>query len=337
MNTENISPGTGATNTEKPVGHVNFFSVRFFRAYVVTMRPYLLFVSGITGIAGMSFAEQIPNVQAALIFAASFLSYGFGQALTDCFQTDTDSLSAPYRPLTQGLISRTQVMTVSMLGLTACVLIFGWLCPVNFLLGMIAAFGLATYTYFKRRWWGGPWYNAWIVVVLFVMAYLASHEAADVPFSTIAAGLAIFFGYANFVLSGYFKDIEADRQTGYMTFPVVFGRRMAARMSDVLALLMILAGIAAFADAARTFTHLPFTAVCFISAGVFATVRAQIRLHRVSADSEAHAAIAPVVYGYVLFFSGLADLMKPSWTLPLVCFLVLFAATLALRPARNQI
>ena len=35
---------------------------------------------------------------------------------------------------------------------------------------------------------------------------------------------ATFFGYANFVLAGYFKDIEADRATGYRTFPVVFGR-----------------------------------------------------------------------------------------------------------------
>ncbi len=337
MNTEIVTPGTGAMKTEQPDGYANLFSVRFFRAYAVTMRPYLLFVSGITGIAGMSFAQGISNVQAALLFAASFLSYGFGQALTDCFQTDTDSLSAPYRPLIQGRISRTQVIIVSILGLAACVLIFGCLHPVNVLLGTIAAFGLATYTFFKRRWWGGPWYNSWIVVVLFVMAFLASHEAADIPFSAIAAGFAVFFGYANFVLSGYFKDIEADRQTGYMTLPVVFGRRTAARISDLLAGLMILAGLAALADAARTITQVPFMAVCFVAAGVFATVRAQVRLHRVSADSEAHAAIAPVVYGYVLFFSGLAALMKPSWTLPLVCFLLLFAATLALRPARNQI
>ena len=38
-----------------------------------------------------------------------------------------------------------------------------------------------------------------------------------------AALLAVFFGYANFVLAGYFKDVDADRATGYHTLPVVFG------------------------------------------------------------------------------------------------------------------
>ena len=36
-------------------------SVAFARAYVVTMRPYLLFVSGITGIAGMALVAGVPT------------------------------------------------------------------------------------------------------------------------------------------------------------------------------------------------------------------------------------------------------------------------------------
>ncbi|MGB5289679.1 MAG: hypothetical protein WBN42_14415, partial [Ignavibacteriaceae bacterium] len=79
-------------------------SLRFLKAYIITMRPYLMFVSGVTGIVGMSFAASRDPIKTSLIFIASFLSYGFGQALTDCFQIDTDSISSPYRPLTQGVV-----------------------------------------------------------------------------------------------------------------------------------------------------------------------------------------------------------------------------------------
>ena len=79
-------------------------SFAFARDYAVTMRPHLLFVSGITGITGLALAPPLPFAATALLCVAFFLSYGFGQALTDCFQLDTDALSSPYRPLVRGTI-----------------------------------------------------------------------------------------------------------------------------------------------------------------------------------------------------------------------------------------
>ena len=49
-------------------------------------------------------SAPVVGFAAVLIGLAFFVSYGFGQALTDCFQTDTDALSAPYRPLVRGLV-----------------------------------------------------------------------------------------------------------------------------------------------------------------------------------------------------------------------------------------
>ena len=146
------------------------FSLAFLKAYIITMRPYLMFVSGITGIAGLSFSQS-SNIQLILIFIACFLSYGFGQALTDCFQTDTDSISSPYRPLTKKVVSKKTFLVISIAGLGFCISILSVYNPKNLLLGIIAGIGLATYTFFKRKWWSGPFYNAWIVVVLFLMAY----------------------------------------------------------------------------------------------------------------------------------------------------------------------
>jgi 4-hydroxybenzoate polyprenyltransferase len=301
----------------------------------------LLFVSGITGIVGVSFAENIPVTAGVAVFLASFLSYGFGQALTDCFQIDTDALSSPYRPLTQGVITRKQVFLTSCLGLAFCVAVFAWQAPINLLLGGLAGLGLATYTPFKRRWWGGPWYNAWIVSVLCLMAYLAASGGA---ISSLPAGLpwmlgTVLLGYANFVLTGYFKDIAADRATGYKTIPVVFGRRTAAIVSDLFAA----GAIASAALAVFTSSSIDRTpgsiliAAAFLGGGAITSLVAQIRLHTVTSDEAAHRAIAPVVHSYVLLLSGVSVLQKPVWGIPLLFFCAAYVAVLKRRPEKSQI
>ncbi len=312
-------------------------SLAFWKAYGITMRPYLLFVSGITGIAGLSFAQETPAGRMLLIALASFLSYGFGQALTDCFQTDTDALSAPHRPLTQGVIAKTQVLLVSLSGLALCAAAFAAFCPANILLGLAAAAGLATYTPFKRMWWSGPFYNAWIVALLCVMALGggSGHLAAafDRPF--VFALLTVFFGYANFVLAGYFKDISADAATGYRTMPVVFGRKPAAVASDVLAFLAAASfilycfgrGVAAVA---------PIPAAFALAALACATI-GQVRLHRIETDGEAHQAVAFTVHSYVLILSAVASAERPSWPIFLILYFGAYALTLHFRPERHQI
>ena len=317
-------------------------SFRFLKAYIITMRPYLMFVSGVTGIAGMSFAAEMDIVKAMLIFLASFLSYGFGQALTDCFQIDTDSISSPYRPLTQGIVNRNYFLIISCLGLLFCISILTYFNPLNILLGALSGIGLVTYTHFKRKWWAGPFYNSWIVLVLFMMAYLAGVGKASLDFSNsifIAAIVTVFFGYANFVLTGYFKDIEADRTTSYNTLPVVFGRKISSIVSDafgfivsasVFVLIIILA-----------FDSFPFQtiikALVFIYTGIGVSVFAQMNLHSVKSDAEAHKAIAPCVHSYILLLSGIAILNNPDWFIYLLMFYILYIITLKLRPARNQI
>jgi 4-hydroxybenzoate polyprenyltransferase len=316
-------------------------SFEFVRAYIITMRPYLMFVSGITGLVGMSFIPDLSTSDFILRFAASFLSYGFGQALTDCFQIDTDSISSPYRPLTRGVISRIQAFVTSAVGLTLCIAIFATGNLSNLLLGAAAGSGLATYTYFKRRWWGGPFYNAWIVAVLCAMAFLSGAQSCSQIVSTPMACVlfSVLLGYANFVLSGYFKDIEADRATGYNTLPVVFGRDVSAWASDVLALGSAVFAAVAVLGLARTIPsalteHAQWV---FFLPAVGASLLAQVRLHKVTTDNGAHRAIEPVVHSYILLLSSIVTAQKPEWTGFLVLFYGAFVAVLRFRPAKNQI
>ena len=317
-------------------------SINFVNAYVITMRPYLMFVSGITGILGLSFSSNIGLLNAILIFKVTFLSYGFGQALTDCFQIDTDSISSPYRPLTQGVVNRRQIIIISSLGLLYCISVLAYFNPINLLLGTVAGIGLATYTPFKRKWWAGPFYNSWIVVVLFIMAYLAGLGRININFFNpifVAAIVTVFFGYANFVLTGYFKDIAADRVTNYNTLPVKFGRKFSCVVSDIfgfltsasVSLLIILLALDLYPPQAL------IRSIIFFIVGAGATIYTQMKLHSVIDDASAHKAIVPCVHSYILLLSSLVVLNKPDWFIPIILFYFFYTIVLKIRPAREQI
>lgn len=332
----------GATSRGKTtIGEIATFG--FLRDYVTTMRPYLLFVSGITGLLGLSLAPSVSVATTLLLGLVFFLSYGFGQALTDCYQMDTDALSAPYRPLVRGTIRREHVLLVSFAGLIAGGLTLALYNELNVPLAGLAVAGLATYTTFKRKWWAGPFYNAGIVLVLAVIGYAAGVGAANTAFMVtpvlVASLIAVFFGYANFVLTGYYKDVSADRATGYNTLPVVFGLSLSSRISDIFAALMLAGGGAAItlSLSGGAPTGAQAVAIVFFAAGAVTILIAQARLHCLIDERDAHHAITPVVHAYILTLSAIVAMQKPSWTLGLVVFYVAFFIALKLRPMKEQV
>ncbi|UCG43394.1 MAG: UbiA family prenyltransferase, partial [candidate division WOR-3 bacterium] len=291
---------------------------------------------------GLAFAEQAALWRIILAFVPLFLAYGFGQALTDCFQTDTDSISSPYRPLVQGLVSRGRVLAVSLSGLVAGVLIMGLLNPVALIFTGLAVVGLLTYTPFKRRWWGGPPWNSWIVALLPVIGRLTDRGYNPAMFFRVGdasalafllAVLAVFFGYANFVVMGYFKDISADRQTGYRTFPVVFGWKANAVYSDVLAVLVALLAGAAVALG----QPLSLPAAIVFAAAVTVNVIAQAGIHRTRDEARSHGPIANVVRAFILYCLAISLSMRQEWLIPAVMFYGLFELTLRVRPEKAQV
>jgi 4-hydroxybenzoate polyprenyltransferase len=156
--------------------HFPIVSVHFWKAFWLTMRPYLIFVSGAAGLVGLAFIESTNPARTLLAFFPLFISYGLGQALTDCFQTDTDAISSPYRPLVQGIISKRQVLGVSLSGLLLGILILAYLNPFIPILGIVAVLGLLGYTFFKKRWWAGPFWNSWIVALLPIIGLMTGRE-----------------------------------------------------------------------------------------------------------------------------------------------------------------
>lgn len=318
-----------------------WWRMSFLRAYVVTMRPYLLFVSGAAGLVGLSFLPDPTAGRVVPAFVALFLSYGFGQALTDCFQTDTDALSAPYRPLVAGVVSRRQVLVTSLAGLAVVIAVLAWLNPTILILGLLAVVGLATYTFLKRTWWGGPPWNSWIVALLPLMGRLtdrgygaSSFARPDTPVARafLLAVLAVFFGYANFVVMGYFKDISADRVTGYRTFPVVFGWKPAAVYGDVTAAV-------AAALTARVIVLVganPWSLIMF-GAGIALHLHAQIAMHLARDERTVGGPIANGVRALVFYCLAIVASNAVGWVPLLIVFYGCFEVALWLRPERGQV
>jgi len=326
----------------KVSGEAALWSGTFWKAFWMTMRPYLIFVSGAAGLVGLSFIPHPDAARLVLAFLPLFFSYGLGQALTDCFQIDTDSLSSPYRPLVRGIVSRRQVMAVSLGGLGAGVVALGFVNLEILPLGLLAVAGLLAYTYFKRKWWGGPAWNSWIVGLLPLMGRLAGRDVSlarlagpGAPERTafLFGVLTVFFAYANFVVMGYLKDISADRATGYRTLPVVFGWRTTALVSDALAVAAALSAAGSLYSLARP------APAGILSLGLAAVLSfsSQLRIHRTRDEARAHGPIAGTVRVFLLESSAVVLANKPLWLPFLIAFLLGFEAALRLRPEERQV
>jgi 4-hydroxybenzoate polyprenyltransferase len=318
-------------------------SAGFWKSFFITMRPYLLFVSGSSGLVGLAFIESPQTWRLILAFIPFFLSYGLGQALTDCFQIDTDTFSSPYRPLVRGTISPRQVISISLSGLFAGMLILGFLNPVILVFGALAVAGLLTYTPLKRTWWGGPPWNSWIVALLPIMGRLVDRTFevgmifdfnSSKHRALLLAVLAIFFAYANFVIMGYFKDISADKKAGYCTFPVAFGWLPTLIYSDAIALL------AAFLTGSVIFIMgdpLNIIGVLIFIIAVGVNLFAQIKIHRTRSEEMAHGPISHVVRAFILYCASMVVTLACDWLIFLTGFYILFEFSLKIRPEKKQV
>ena len=297
-------------------------SWRFWRAFGVTMRPYLLCVSGVSGLVGLALADGLRGPLLLIAALPFFLSYGLGQAITDTFQTDTDALSSPYRPLVRGEITRAQVLAISLGTLALMALLLALLNPWALLPAALAVAGVTLYTPFKRHWWAGPPWNSWVVALLPLIGVLLGGgtpaEALERPEVCLAMG-SVYFTYLVFVLLGYFKDVEADRATGYDTLVVHFNRNAATLISGLHAAFGIGCSLALLPgrldllleDVLNTWSG-AVGGLLWI-AGVIGFVLAHQRIAAITRDDEAHGPIALVVVAFVALHLGEAVLLRPAF------------------------
>ncbi len=313
------------------------YSIHFWTKYLIQMRPYLFFVSGMAGLAGMSvFPDLILfSVYPFLLFLAFFFSYGFGQALTDCYQTDTDRLSAPYRPLSMEILAIQHVKYTSIIGLLSVAFIIVIHNFYNLLFCALSIIGLWTYSYFKRNYWfAGPFYNAWIVALLTIIGYLSSSELSInyvIDKNIVIVALLTFFSYTNFVLIGYLKDITADKKTGYKTFPVVFGWNSTVWVGDLVLILCSVIYTLSFTGNLQ--------GLLFGIAAIVFGISGQIYAHFTKNKSEKNAGfpILATVRSFILWNAGITSFFHKELILFCLVVYLLFEVVVYFRPMKEQI
>ena len=311
-------------------------SLKFLKAFLIHCRPYLMFVSGIAGLAGISIAEiPIFNISKFwMAFFPLFLGYGFGQALTDTWQTDTDALSAPYRPLSKGIISKRSVRIVSLSGLILCSGLLIYLNTWNIIFGVLSIIGLGTYTYFKKNFWFvGPFYNAWIVALLPVMGYLSFSGSGletllNLKFIMVCS--VSFIAYTNFVLICYLKDISADRATQSKSFPVMFGCNKTVWVGDMV---VLISGLLVYCLVETTIGYI------VASIAIVIAIIGQLYAHFVKNKTEIYASfpITMTVRSFIVWHMSVILDNNADWLYPLLLFYLIFELLLYLRPEKNQI
>jgi 4-hydroxybenzoate polyprenyltransferase len=242
----------------------------------------------------------------------------------------------------RGEITRAQVLAVSIVALLAITALYAWLNPWTMIPAALAVAGIVLYTPFKRRWWGGPPWNSWVVATLPLIGVLLG---GGTPSEVLARGEvwlamgSVYFSYAVFVLLGYFKDVEADRATGYDTMVVRFGRPASVWVSAMHAVLALGCSAALLHTAAE-----PAGAVWPGVVGgslwigsALAIVVAHFMIASTSRDQEAHPAIALVVVGYVGLHFGETALLRPALTTAVALIFPVSVLTLACRPQKTQV
>lgn len=330
-------------NQVKTYGILSF---GFWSRYLIHMRPYLLFLSGAAGLVGMSLIENPDTWKIVLGFLPFFFSYGLGQALTDVFQTDTDSISSPYRPLVKGEIKKRDVFIASMAGFLTGIAIMALINPWIFIPGIIGVIGLATYSPIKRKWWSGPPWNSWIVSSLVLTGLMVDrgfNPLTEIPALTeqsillLLAMIVIFFAYANFVVTGYFKDITADRSTGYETVQVRFGWKAGAIYGDIISILAagITLGIGILGMKGESLSSWLWTIPLLI--GFIVNLKAQTDIHGIRDESKTHGPILNVVRAFLLYCYAIILVSKPNWVLFLIPFHIAFEIVIWKRPEKSQI
>jgi 4-hydroxybenzoate polyprenyltransferase len=345
-----VSPSTSVASAASatcatPAPPVTPLTGAFWNGYWLTLRPYLFFVSGAAGLIGLALAPGLGWGGMFAGFLAFFFAYGLGQALTDTFQIDTDSISSPYRPLTRGVISRAHVLTISLGGLAICSLVLALLNVYTLLPSALCVTGLITYTWFKRRWWGGPFWNAWIVALLPATGFLCGGARLQEIFGSgllAAAMTSVFFSYAVFVLLGYFKDISADRATGYRTLPVVAGWHTSIQVSAFFAVASATAGITLLMLAGYPpgiSYHLAgyWAGLLIWLFGIIQLARAHFMMAGLNSEDEAYRAILPAVRAFVLMHLGLAGVLLPPLLPAVIVIYGFFELALSVRPSEKQI
>ncbi len=212
------------------------------KAFIEITRPHNCILAGLVGVLGSIVAVgHFPSlVTSLLVFLVVALGCSAGNTINDYFDYEIDKINRPERPLPRGALSRRAAFYYAM---------------ALFALGLILAYMINLYALF-------------LALIAYLAMLLYAWKLKPLPFvgNLVVAGLtgatplygAIAVGHIG--LAGYLalcaflvnvarevikdiEDVEGDLAKGARTLPIVWGKRRAAYVGALFAILTVLASV----------------------------------------------------------------------------------------------
>lgn len=248
----------------------------FARFYIISMRPYYFFVTGIAGWVGVAYYEylsaqgqhQLPELsieKKILILILLFLSWGVNQIINDFLGLEEDRINAPKRPMVTGdlpAIPAVLVSAVIMIG--ASVITYLFLSPVAVIFIWVGSLFNVIYNYSKA--WG-IWANIFFGVMIAITPIFGFYACSPLAPAFYATALPYLFAMV-IVLNGlltfytYFKDYSGDQAAGQKTLVVQLGIQKSRPLALIFSIVPAIAFLMIQFSA-----HFPLHTTFYILAG----------------------------------------------------------------------
>ena len=210
---------------------------RVVTAHLETWRPYTLSYPGLVGLAGAVLAAAAPQADALgaggqtgwrLLGAWAVPTLGWLAGLYggDYFDRRLDAVAKPHRPIPSGRMRAGTALACMILCValgTGSALVLNWRTPVLAVAAL--SLGIAYSKVFKARGLTGNLLRGGITALAFVFGAMCVTPYPDPAILLVAT--VFWFQDAASNIVGTIRDVDGDREGGYMTFAVRRGPRAA--------------------------------------------------------------------------------------------------------------
>jgi len=212
-------------------------------AHLETWRLYTVIWCGLVSLAGscIAFNNFPPLKIAALAFFIPLLGWTAGLYLADYLDRKLDAIQKPHRPIPSGRIKPKEALAIgAIFAITGFILSF-LLSLNNVILVFIVALIVLTYAKFsKSRGILGNLNRGFVTVAAYFFGVFSIGQplkyvpVQSIPIYIWLLSLVFLVHDTNSNLVGAIRDIEGDKNGGYMTIPVKYGIKKSIYISLML-------------------------------------------------------------------------------------------------------
>jgi 4-hydroxybenzoate polyprenyltransferase/geranylgeranylglycerol-phosphate geranylgeranyltransferase len=210
-------------------------------AHLETWRLYTVIWCGLVSLAGSCIAHgSFPSIKIALLaLFVPMMGWTAALYLSDFLDRKLDAIQKPHRPIPSGRIKPLEALIIgATFAVTGFILSF-LLSIYNILLVFVVAILVFSYTKISKSHGLTGNINRGIITVA---AYLygifsAGQTVITIPIYIWLLSLVFLFHDANSNLVGAIRDMEGDKEGGYITIPVKYGIKNSIIFSLILTII----------------------------------------------------------------------------------------------------